>query len=110
MQFQSSHTAFGRNETFGLRYAWIPKGYESYRNDPAIFSDESATVKLGLGKNMVQSMRYWMQAYGIIDSERGISSFAEVKNIKGLTKADIESWLINNPELAEEIYRKDKNE
>ena len=34
------------------------------------FSDESATVKLGLGKNMVQSMRYWMQAYGIIDSER----------------------------------------
>ena len=46
------------------------------------------------------------------DLQRDIigSNFAEVKNIKGLTKADIESWLINNPELAEEIYRKDKNE
>ena len=78
MHFKSTNIAFGRNETFGLRYAWIPKGYESYRNDPAIFLDESATVKLGLGKNMVQSMRYWMQAYGIIDSERGISSFANL--------------------------------
>ena len=78
MQFQPSNIAFGRNETFGLRYAWIPKGYEAYKSDTSIFSDESATVKLGLGKNMVQSMRYWLQAYGIIDSERGISKFANV--------------------------------
>ncbi len=46
------------------------------------------------------------------DLQKGLidDSFAEVRNVKGLTKADIENWLINNPELAEEIYRKDKNE
>ena len=44
------------------------------------------------------------------DLQKGLidNSFSEVRNVKGLTKADIESWLINNPELAEEIYRKDK--
>ncbi len=46
------------------------------------------------------------------DLQKGLidNSFSEVRNVKGLTKADIESWLINNPELAEEIYRKDKND
>ena len=39
-----------------------------------------------------------------------VDEFAEVKNVKGLTKADIESWLMNHPELAEEIYNKDRNE
>lgn len=78
MQFEPTSVAFGRNETFGLRYGWIPKGYESYKNNPSIFNQESATVELGLGKNMVQSMRYWLNAYKLLEGERGLSSLADL--------------------------------
>jgi len=39
-----------------------------------------------------------------------VDNFATVNRSKDLTEADIESWLIKNPELAEKIYNKDKNE
>ena len=39
-----------------------------------------------------------------------VDNFAKVNRSRDLTEADIESWLIKNPELAEKIYNKDKNE
>ena len=39
-----------------------------------------------------------------------VDNFARVNRSRDLTEADIESWLIKNPELAEKIYNKDKNE
>ena len=61
MQFQSSNIAFGRNETFGLRYA-IPKGYEAYKSDTSIFSDESLWKKYGV-------MRYKLMELLILKEE-----------------------------------------
>ena len=39
-----------------------------------------------------------------------VDNFAKVNRSRDLTEADIESWLIKNPELAKKIYNKDKNE
>ena len=39
-----------------------------------------------------------------------VDNFAKVNRFRDLTEADIESWLRKNPELAEKIYNKDKNE
>lgn len=39
------------------------KGGGSNLRNPEVFGDiEEAMVKLGLGKNMVQSLRFWVQA------------------------------------------------
>lgn len=54
---------FSGHESFSCRYAWIPKAVESLQEDPTIFSNiDEAMVRLGLGKNMVQSLRFWIQA------------------------------------------------
>lgn len=57
---------FSGHETFALRYAWLPKAFRLLKRDPCGFSDEdSAMVELGLGKNMVRSLRFWVEAVGV---------------------------------------------
>ena len=62
MRLTGSTTAFGRHESFPLRFGWIIKGLEALAKDPKIFTRDDATVVLGVGKNMVASIRYWLQA------------------------------------------------
>ena len=62
VRLTGSTTAFGRHESFPLRFGWITKGLEALADDPKIFTREDATVVLGVGKNMVGSIRYWLQA------------------------------------------------
>jgi len=62
MKFDGSKVAFGRHETFALRYSWIPKGFHHINE----FDDDDAVVKLGVGKNMVNSIRYWLRACQLI--------------------------------------------
>ena len=57
---------FSGHESFHCRYTWLPKVYRALQVDPLLFSDENnAMVKLGIGKNMVKSIRFWSQAFGI---------------------------------------------
>jgi hypothetical protein len=57
---------FSGHETFACRYAWLPKAYRVLRDNPHQFSDdESAMVELGLGKNMVRALRFWVEAIGL---------------------------------------------
>ena len=68
MKFSSDKVAFGRHETFHLRFSWLSKGFAAIKNSPNLFDDiDSATVTLGVGKNMVQSIRYWLRAAQLID-------------------------------------------
>jgi hypothetical protein len=54
------------HETFPCRYAWLPKVVRGLRENPKLFSDEAAAmVTLGVGKNMVRSIRFWSQATGM---------------------------------------------
>ena len=65
VRLTGSTTAFGRHESFPLRFGWITKGLQALADDPKIFTRDDATVVLGVGKNMVASIRYWLQATGI---------------------------------------------
>jgi hypothetical protein len=57
---------FSGHETFPCRYAWLPKAFSALNQDPKIFSDEEqAMVLLGVGKNMVKAIRFWVQVTGI---------------------------------------------
>ena len=62
VRLTGSTTAFGRHESFPLRFGWITKGLQALADDPKIFTRDDATVVLGVGKNMVASIRYWLQA------------------------------------------------
>lgn len=65
--FDPDRCAFGRHETFPLRYSWLTKGFQQLRSDPGLFESEDATVRLGVGKNMVSAIRYWLQAARLIE-------------------------------------------
>ena len=36
----SNKAAFGRHETFALRYSWLTKGFQTFQNKPDIFSSD----------------------------------------------------------------------
>jgi hypothetical protein len=59
------------HESFPCRYTWLPKAVRGLRRNPKLFSDEAeAMVDLGVGKNMVRSIRFWAQAAGIAAAGR----------------------------------------
>jgi len=58
------------HESFPCRYAWLPKAVRGLQEDPKLFGDEEgAMVKLGVGKNMVRSIRFWSQVMGMTKVE-----------------------------------------
>ena len=60
---------FSGHETFPFRYAWLPKAYLALKADTRIFSDiENAMVTMGVGKNMVRAIQFWVQASGIAEA------------------------------------------
>lgn len=69
MKFNSKKTVFGRHETFALRYGWLPKGYQAMSRNPTIFLEDLSTVELGVGKNMVKSIRHWLRATQMMDAD-----------------------------------------
>lgn len=71
IHFTGEKAAFGRHETFPLRYSWLTKGFQALIEDPKIFESEDATVRLGVGKNMVNAIRYWLQAAKVIEKVDG---------------------------------------
>lgn len=62
-QSTGTNPVFARHETFHPRYGWLKKGFEAAKQDPQIFLREDAPVQLGVGKNMVRSIRYWCDAF-----------------------------------------------
>ena len=71
MNLNPNKTSFGRNETFNLRYSWLNKGLKEFNNNKDIFSAKEAPLILGVGKNMVNSIKYWLNAYQVIDATQG---------------------------------------
>jgi hypothetical protein len=66
--------SFSGHETFPFRYPWLKKGFDAVLDDPAVFTRDNAVTTLGVGKNMVRSIRHWCLAAGILaeKSEAGL--------------------------------------
>ncbi|TIU69847.1 MAG: DUF4007 family protein, partial [Mesorhizobium sp.] len=63
---------FGGHQSFALRTAWLPKAAQAVQEGDDVFSDPlRGVVRLGLGKNMVESLRVWIEAYGIAARKDG---------------------------------------
>lgn len=53
---------FAKHESFYIRDGWLFKGLKAVSDTPSIFVLPDAPERLGLGKNMVRALRFWMQA------------------------------------------------
>ncbi len=60
--------SLGRHETFTPRYGWLKKGYDAVIQNGEIFKSDDAIEQLGVGKNMVRSIRFWCTAFKIIST------------------------------------------
>ena len=56
---QASLPVFAGHQTFHPRFGWIKKGFDSVNEDPEIFNNPEAPLLLGVGKNMVEAIRFW---------------------------------------------------
>lgn len=58
---------FRGHETFFIRKGWLSKGLKNVSVDPAVFMGNSGNPMdvLGIGSNMVKSLRYWLQVVGL---------------------------------------------
>ena len=65
---------FSGHETFQCKSLWLKKGYD-YALSNKSFNDAEAVVALGVGKNMVASIKFWLRAFDIIDEEGNITWF-----------------------------------
>ena len=68
--------SFSGHETFTCKQYWLYKGY-NFVKDGYKFSSDDAVVILGVGKNMVVSIRYWMKSFGLLDDNDQLTKFAE---------------------------------
>jgi hypothetical protein len=67
---ERAYEIFSGHESFACRYGWLPKLHEALLENPDLFADDDAAIiKLGIGKNMVKSIRFWGDAFGLTESE-----------------------------------------
>lgn len=66
---KSARYSVGAHETFVFRSGWLKKGLDAVREDPTVFSRDDAPVLLGVGKNMVRSIRFWCLATCVVAEE-----------------------------------------
>lgn len=59
--------SFSGHETFSLRHGWLKKGVDGVALKSHLFSDEDAMIRLGVGRNMVQSIRHWCLATRVLE-------------------------------------------
>lgn len=55
---------FSGHESFPCKALWLKRGYD-FVVQGNNFNDPDAVIKLGVGKNMVASIRYWLRVFGI---------------------------------------------
>lgn len=66
-QLETKKHIFSGHESFQCRHLWLKKGYDFVNNGKS-FNNEDAVVELGVGKNMVSSIRFWMKAFNLLTS------------------------------------------
>lgn len=84
-----------RHESFSIREGWLAKGIKNVKENGNVFSSSEATDLLGIGTNMVKSLKYWMIATTLInDNSKNIelTNFGKLLYDYDPYLEDIFSW------------------
>ncbi len=60
---------FSGHESFACKSHWLKRGYDFVMAERD-FNDDDAVVYLGVGKNMVASIRFWLKAVGLLKDDQ----------------------------------------
>jgi len=74
-----SNLKFSGHDTFYCRQQWLLKGVELIENkELSGFNNlEESILNLGVGKNMVQAIQYWLRAFNLIDDEKKLTDIGK---------------------------------
>jgi hypothetical protein len=64
----------GGHEKFVFRNGWLKKGVDAANVNGAIFTKDDSLVILGVGKNMVRSIRHWCLTTGLLEESDNVGS------------------------------------
>lgn len=84
-----------RHESFSIREGWLAKGIKNVKDNSKTFSSTESTDILGIGTNMVKSLKYWMSATCLIKEENReiiLSEFGSLLDKYDPYLEDIFSW------------------
>lgn len=91
---------FSGHETFALRYGWLNKSYNLLNYNEK--NEENMVVDLGVGKNMVNSIKYWTEIAGLqplkVDGQKKgyFSDITEViKLYDSYLEKTVSNWLLH---------------
>lgn len=81
-----SKMKFRGHETFFIRKGWLNKGMRNILKDPYVFMGVNGNPSdiLGIGTNMVKSLRYWLQVVGLTNERlvgKKLQEFTDVGKI-----------------------------
>lgn len=90
---------FSGHDSFQCRQLWLKKGY-NFVQEGKDFNDEDAVVQLGVGKNMVSAIRFWLKAFNVIDNkdvptEFGQRLFDNENGYDPFLEDDASLWLLH---------------
>jgi len=63
---------FSGHQTFVFRYGWLEKGVRGVAEHPDLFFRDDALVLLGVGKNMVDSIRHWCHVAQLVEPDPSV--------------------------------------
>jgi hypothetical protein len=104
LKFDEARVKFGGHETFALRFGWLSKGFQALVVNQEIFGEnysDHAPMDLGVGKNMVKSIEYWLRATQVISqkghqsTEIGFLIFDRVKGLDPYLEDEATIWLMH---------------
>ena len=61
--------SFSGHESFPCKTLWLKKGYDFVKENKD-FNRPEAVIDLGVGKNMVASIRYWLKVFGVCKNDQ----------------------------------------
>ena len=99
MNLNTVKYTFSGHDSFQCRQLWLKKGYDFVQEGKG-FNEEDAVIRLGVGKNMVSSIRYWLKAFNVIDNkdiptEFGRILFDEENGYDPFLEDEASLWLLH---------------
>ena len=89
---------FSGHESFPCKSLWLKKGYD-FVVAGNNFNSPEAVIGLGVGKNMVASIRFWLKAFGITENDKitwlGDYLFDEIKGKDKYLEDIATLWLLH---------------
>lgn len=90
--------SFSGHESFFCKPLWLKKAYDAM-NEGVNFASPDAVASLGVGKNMVASIRYWSKAFGLsvndIPTPFAASLFDTMKGYDPFLEDEGTLWLLH---------------